>query len=44
MFNVEVLDNKTIIDDQEGFTILSIDDPAEELPFLDKPPLLKEVK
>ena len=44
MFNVEVLENKTIVEEKEGFTILSIDDPTDEYPFLDMPPLMKEVE
>ena len=42
MFNVEVLQNKTTIDDVKEFEILSIDvlQKEEEL-ILDEPPLLK---
>ena len=42
MFNVEVSQNKTTIDDVKGFEILSIDvlQKEEEL-ILDEPPLLK---
>ena len=41
MFNVDVLENKTIIDDVKGFDILTIDAPFEDLE-LDLPPLLTE--
>ena len=42
MFNVQVSENKTKIDDVKGFSILSIDDPEDEYPFLDEPPFLQE--
>ena len=42
MFNVEVSENKTTIDNVNGFEILSIDTPQrEEELILDEPPLLK---
>lgn len=41
MFNVEVLENKTIIDEVKGFDILTIDAPFEDLD-LDEPPVTKE--
>lgn len=42
MFNVQVFENKTKIDEVNGFSILTIDDPADEYPFLDEPPFMKE--
>ena len=48
MFDVEVKPNETIISDEEGFEILSIDTPPEiandEDFELDSPPTLEEVK
>ncbi len=42
MFNVKVEQNKTTIDDVEGFDILSIDKPPIEEEFeLDLPPMLR---
>ena len=42
VFNVEVSQNKTTIDEVKGFEILSIDKPQnEEDLILDEPPLLK---
>ena len=43
MFNIEVLEDKTIIDDVKGFEILSFDDPEGEKFELDEPPVWKEV-
>lgn len=43
MFNIEILENKTIIDDVKGFEILAIDKPIDEFE-LDEPPSLKEVQ
>lgn len=43
MFQIEVLKNKTIIQEVKGFEILSLDKPIEEIE-IDKPPLLKEVE
>ncbi len=40
MFNVEVLENKTIIDDVKGFEIFAIDAPFEEF-VIDLPPNIK---
>ena len=40
MFNVEVNENKTKIDDVKGFEILAIDAPFEEF-VLDLPPQIK---
>ena len=42
MFNVEVKENKTIIEDVKGFDILAIDVPFEEF-VLDLPPIKKEI-
>ena len=44
MFNVEVNEYKTSIDEVEGFDILSLDSPAEEEFQLDEPPMLKEIQ
>lgn len=44
MFNIEVLQNKTIIDNVDGFEIISLDLPQFEQLYLDEPPTLKEVK
>lgn len=41
MFNVEVKENKTIIDDVKGFDIIAIDAPFEEF-VLDLPPNIGE--
>lgn len=42
MFNIDVLENKTVIDDIKGFEILSLDIPVQEEEFvLDEPPLLQ---
>ena len=42
LFNIEVQQNKTIIDEVKGFEILSIDSPLQEDDFiLDEPPLWK---
>ena len=41
MFDIEVFKNRTKISNPEGFTLLAIDDPADEFPFLDEPPILK---
>ena len=43
MFNVEVLDKKTIISEAKGFEIFSLDDPDDERFELDEPPMWKEV-
>ena len=40
MFNVEVMKEKTIIDDVKGFEILTIDAPFEEF-VIDLPPNIK---
>ena len=44
MFHIEIEDNKTKINDVEGFEILSLDYPKdnEETLILDEPPMLKE--
>ena len=44
MFNVEVNEYKTSIDEVEGLDILSLDSPAEEEFQLDEPPMLKEIQ
>ena len=44
MFNVEVKENETIIDEVEGFDILSLDSPIKEEFQLDEPPILKEAQ
>lgn len=44
MFNVEVNEYKTSIDEVEGFDILSLDSPDEEEFQLDEPPMLKEIQ
>ena len=44
MFNIEVTEEKTLIDEVEGFDILSLDSPVEENFILDEPPIFKEVK
>lgn len=44
MFNVEVLEEKTIISEARGFEILSLDDPEGEKFELDEPPIWKEVR
>ena len=44
MFNIEVSEEKTLIDEVEGFDILSLDSPVEENFILDEPPIFKEVK
>ena len=44
MFNVEVQENNTIIDNIVGFDILALDTPEENSFELDEPPLLKEVQ
>lgn len=42
MFNVKIEQNKTVINDVEGFDILSIDEPPAEEEFeLDSPPMLR---
>ena len=42
MFNVKIEQDKTVIDDVEGFDILSIDEPPTEEEFeLDSPPMLR---
>ncbi len=41
LFDIEVFKNRTKISNPEGFTLLAIDDPADEFPFLDEPPILK---
>lgn len=38
IFNIEVLENKTIIDKVEGFEILALDEPSESFE-LDEPPV-----
>ena len=38
IFNIEVLENKTIIDKVEGFEILALDEPSEGFK-LDEPPV-----
>ena len=43
MFNVEVLEEKTIISEAKGFEILSLDDPEDDKFELDEPPVWKEV-
>ena len=43
IFNIEVYEDETIIDDVKGFDILSLDEPFPKF-VLDKPPMLKEVK
>lgn len=44
MFNIEVMEDKTIIGEVKGFDILSIDEPDDGSFVLDEPPLLKEIK
>ena len=44
LFNVEVRENKTIIDEVNGFEILSLDSPDGGGFELDEPPMLKEVQ
>ena len=44
MFNIEITGNKTIIDNVNGFEILSIDQPGTGEFELDKPPMLKGVQ
>ena len=45
MFNVEVLENKTLISKIDGCHILSLDSPLQDDEiYLDEPPMLKEVK
>lgn len=44
MFNVEVQENKTFINDVDGFDILSLDTPPSDDFELDLPPMLKEVR
>lgn len=44
LFNVEVRENKTIIDEVNGFEILSLDSPDGGEFELDEPPMLKEVQ
>ena len=41
VFNVEIFENKTKVSKPEGFMVLAIDDPADEVPFLDEPPIIK---
>ena len=43
MFNVEVLEEKTIISESKGFELLSLDDPEGDKLELDEPPVWKEV-
>ena len=44
VFNIEVDETNTKIDDVKGFEIIAIDEPDNEEFVLDKPPILKEVK
>lgn len=44
MLNIEVLQDKTIIDQVKDFEILTIDKPVEDELTLDEPPKLKELK
>lgn len=45
MFNVQVSENKTLIDSVKGFEILSLDEPENEEEFkLDEPPMLKVIQ
>lgn len=44
MFNIEVNEHKTHIDNVEGFDILVLDKPETEEFVLDEPPILKEIK
>ena len=44
MFNIEVKKNTTIIDEVNGFDILSLDTPILDKLELDEPPVLKEVQ
>lgn len=44
VFNIEVDETNTKIDDVKGFEIIAIDEPDNEEFELDKPPTLKEVK
>ena len=41
MFNIEVQENKTFIDNVENFEILSLDQPEDNKFVLDEPPTLK---
>lgn len=41
MFNVEIMTDKTSIDEVKGFEILTIDKPFEDELTLDEPPTLK---
>lgn len=40
MFNIEVTEEKTLIDDVKGFDIFSLDTPDDETADLDEPPKL----
>ena len=44
IFNIKVEENKTFINDVEGFEILSLDVPDDLYFILDEPPILKEIK
>ena len=44
MFYIEITENKTIIDEVEGFEFLSLDFPIKDDFELDEPPMLKGVK
>ena len=44
MFHIEITENKTTIEDVEGFDILALDSPMREEFELDEPPMLKEAK
>ena len=44
MFHIEITENKTIIEDVEGFDILALDSPMRDEFELDEPPMLKEAK
>ena len=44
MFNIEVKEEETLINEVKGFEMLSIDQPDEERFILDEPPLLKEIQ
>lgn len=44
MFNIEVSQDKTNIEQVKNFEILTIDKPIEDELTLDEPPTLKEIK